>query len=120
MQHHKTIGEYLMNKLNIDVNTLDCLITKSPGILRINLVKLNTLINLLHKNGITSKEILLNERIFYFSIATIENRIKTLYEKDIPLRFPLLLCGEKVFNRYVCTAHIIRNDYKITPRRIII
>ncbi|XP_011336238.1 transcription termination factor, mitochondrial isoform X2 [Ooceraea biroi] len=101
MRHHKTIGDYLMDKLKIDQETLNRVITKTPNILRISLVKLNSLINMLQDNGITSDEILRYQHIFYFSVTTIQRRIKILNEVNLRPRLPLLACAEKVFKQYI-------------------
>lgn len=90
-----------MNKLKIDEETLDLALKKWPQILRINLSKLDRIINLLHENGICSKEILRNDRIFYFNTETIRNRIEILKENDIDPTLTLLVLSECVFERYV-------------------
>lgn len=90
-----------MSKLNVDEERLNRAVVKSPGILRVNLMKLNRLINILHKNGITSDEILQNIRIFYFNIETVENRIKVMKKERLVPRLAVLVVDERSFERYV-------------------
>lgn len=90
-----------MSKLKVDEETLNPAITKSPGILRVNLLKLNRLINILHQNGITSDDILRHTRIFYFNIETIQNRIECLKKERLVPRLPVLALSERSFERYV-------------------
>lgn len=101
MQQYNNISEYLQNKLKVDEETLNLAVKKEPSILRINIGKLNQLIDILHQNGITSNEILQNARIFYFNIETIQNRIKTLKEKGLFPNLVILTQAQRVFDRYV-------------------
>lgn len=101
MRHHTSINEYLMSKLNVDEERLNRAVVKSPGILRVNLMKLNRLINILHKNGITSDEILQNIRIFYFNIETVENRIKVMKKERLVPRLAVLVVDERSFERHI-------------------
>ncbi len=64
MQHYGNVSDYLQNKLKIDDEMLNSAVQKVPNILRVNIAKLDQLINILHQNGITSDEILQCARIF--------------------------------------------------------
>lgn len=101
MRNYSSVNEFLMNKLKVDEEMLNLAIMKSPSILRVNLLKLNQLINILHQNGITSNEILLHIRIFYFNMETIQNRINILKKEGLVLRLAVLVLAEKSFERYV-------------------
>lgn len=90
-----------MNKLKVDEERLNLAIMKSPGILRVNLLKLNRLINILHQNGITSDEILQHVRIFYFNVETIQNRIKIMKKECLVPTLAVLAVAEQSFERYV-------------------
>ena len=105
--YHTTVSEYLMRMLNIDEETLNLLITKSPAILRVNVSKLKRLINVLHNNGITSDEILQHKRIFFFNVETIENRIMRLKKEGLSLRMTPLVASEEWFERYVTVTRTI-------------
>lgn len=104
MQHHKSVNEYLMSKLKVDEKTLKLATAKWPAILRVNLAKLDNLINILHQNGITSNEILQYGRIFYFNIKTIEKRIESLKNEGLIPKLTLLIVSEQSFERYVTIA----------------
>ncbi|XP_029178831.1 transcription termination factor, mitochondrial [Nylanderia fulva] len=101
MRHHTNVNEYLMNKLKVDEEKLNQAVAKSPGILRVNLLKLNRLINILHQNGITSDEILKNIRIFYFNVETVENRIKIMKKERLNPRLAVLVVAEQSFERHI-------------------
>lgn len=101
MRNHSSVSEFLMSKLKVDEETLNLAITKSPGILRVNLSKLNRLINILHQNGITSDEILRHIRIFYFNVETVQNRIERLKKERLVPRLAVLALAEQSFERYV-------------------
>lgn len=101
MRHHTSINAYLMNKLKVDEEALNQAVAKSPGILRVNLLKMNRLIEILHQNGITSDEILRNIRIFFFNVETVENRIKTMKKERLVPRLAMLVTAEQSFERHM-------------------
>ncbi|XP_072762362.1 transcription termination factor, mitochondrial-like isoform X2 [Anoplolepis gracilipes] len=105
LNRHSSISEFLINKLEIDEESLNRAITKSPGILRVNVLKLNRLINILHQNKITSNEILQYIRIFYFNTDTVQKRIETLNKERIIVRLSSLVLSEQSFERYVKKNH---------------
>lgn len=107
MQHHKNINEFLMSKLNVDEMALELATAKWPAILRVNIAKLNNVINILHENKITSDEILQHGRIFYFNIKTIEKRIESLKKQGIIPKITILIVSEESFERYVTVVAII-------------
>lgn len=90
-----------MRKLKIDETTLNLALTKWPKILRINLTKLDRLISILHNNGITSDEILQYERILYFNVETMQNRLEILKKENLTPKVPVLMCSEEQFKQYV-------------------
>ncbi|XP_020285697.1 transcription termination factor, mitochondrial [Pseudomyrmex gracilis] len=101
LKSHTTVSEYLLTKLKVNEETLDLALTKWPHILRINLSKLDRIINLLHQNRICSKEILRNDRIFYFNTETIKNRIEILKKNNIAPTLTLLVLSECAFERNI-------------------
>lgn len=102
LRKYGNISKFLLSKLDIDENDLEILITKCPGILQISPVKLNKLILMLHKNGITSNEIIQKGgSIFYFNAKTIQNRINILNQENIRVKLLTLKLSEKMFKRYV-------------------
>lgn len=107
MQQCNNVNEYLQTKLGVDEETLDLAVEREPGILRVNIRKLDQLIDMLHQNGITSNEILRYARIFYFNIETIQNRLETLKKEDLFPDLSILIQAERVFNRYVKIIEII-------------
>lgn len=108
MRNHSSVSEFLMSKLMVDEETLNLAITKSPGILRVNLSKLNRLINILHQNGITSDEILRHIRIFYFNVETVQNRIERLKKERLVPRLAVLALAEQSFERHIEKSHLQR------------
>ncbi|XP_050453822.1 transcription termination factor, mitochondrial [Cataglyphis hispanica] len=108
MRNHSSVSEFLMYKLKIDEERLNLAIAKSPGILRINLLKLNWLINILHENGITSDDILQDTRIFYFNIQTVQKRIERLKKEHIVPKLPVLALAEQSFERRIKKNHLQR------------
>jgi len=107
MQHYENVSDYLQNKLKVDEEMLNLTIKKIPGILRVNIAKLDQLIDLLHQNGITSDEILRHARIFYFNIATVQNRIEILRKEGFVLNLAVLTQAEQVFEQYVKVTKMI-------------
>lgn len=107
LRNHETVSEYLMRILKIDETTLDLALTKWPQILRISLTKLNRLIKLLHQYGITSSEILQHERIFYFNIETVKNRLEILKKENLVPKLPTLISSEQQFKQYVKVTKVI-------------
>lgn len=101
LQHYGNISDYLQNKLKVDDEMLNSVIQKVPNILRVNIAKLNQLINILHQNGITSDEILRHERIFYFNINTIQNRIAILKKANLAPKLTILTQAERIFDQYI-------------------
>ncbi|KAL0123695.1 hypothetical protein PUN28_005896 [Cardiocondyla obscurior] len=101
MQHCENINEYLQNKLKVDEKTLHSALKKVPGILRVNIEKLDKLIDLLHQNGVPSNKILQHARIFYFNIETIQNRIKLVKEKGLSPNLAMLTQSERIFDQYI-------------------
>ncbi|XP_018344827.1 PREDICTED: uncharacterized protein LOC108750086 isoform X2 [Trachymyrmex septentrionalis] len=101
MQHYGNISDYLQNKLKVDDEILNSVIQKVPNILRVNIAKLDQLINILHQNGITSDEILQHAEIFYFHINTIQNRIVILKKTNLALKLTVLIKSEQNFERYI-------------------
>lgn len=99
MQQCENISQYLQNKLKVNEEMLNLAVQKMPGILRVNIVKLDQLIDLLHQNGITSDEILRHARIFYFNIDTIQNRIKILRKEGLIPNLTMLTQAERVFDQ---------------------
>lgn len=106
MQQCENVKEYLQHKLKVHEEILNSAVKKTPGVLRVNIAKLDQLIDMLHQNGITSDEILRHSRIFYFSIETIQNRIEILKKADLPLNLAVLTQAERIFDQYV---KMIRN-----------
>jgi len=111
MQHYENVSDYLQNKLKVDEEMLNLTIKKIPGILRVNIAKLDQLIDLLHQNGITSDEILRHARIFYFNIATVQNRIEILRKEGFVLNLAVLTQAEPIFEQYVKVTKMI-NIYR--------
>ncbi|KYM81393.1 hypothetical protein ALC53_08161 [Atta colombica] len=101
MQHYGNVSDYLQNKLKIDDEMLNSAVQKVPNILRVNIAKLDQLINILHQNGITSDEILQCARIFYFNINTIQNRIAILKKANLAPKLTVLILSERIFDQYV-------------------
>nr|XP_012226100.1 PREDICTED: uncharacterized protein LOC105674401 [Linepithema humile] len=101
LRNHETVNEYLMRKLKIDETTLNLALTKWPKILRINLTKLDRLISILHHNGITSDEILQYERIFYFNVETVQNRLEMFKKEGLTPKIPALIWSEQQFQQFV-------------------
>lgn len=106
MQNCKNINEYLQNKLKVDEETLNLAVTKTPSILRVNIVKLDQLIDILHQNGITSEEILRYDKIFYSSVETVQNRIKILKNEGLLPNLAVLIKADRIFNRCVKIINI--------------
>lgn len=100
MQHYGNVSDYLQNKLKLDDEVLNSLVQKVPSILRVNIAKLNQLINILHQNGITNDEILRHSRIF-FNIDTIQNRIAILKKANLALKITVLIKSEQSFDQCV-------------------
>lgn len=101
MRNYSSVNEFLISKLKVDEEMLNLAITKSPSILRVNLLKLSQLIDVLHQNGITSNEILRHVRIFYFNMETIQNRINILKKEGLVPKLVVLVLAEQSFERYV-------------------
>jgi len=110
MQHYGNVSDYLQNKLKIDDEMLNSAVRKVPNILRVNIAKLDQLINILHQNGITSDEILQCARIFYFNINTIQNRIAILKKANLAPKLTVLILSERVFDQYVKFTKIIYRE----------
>ncbi|KYM94898.1 hypothetical protein ALC62_14493 [Cyphomyrmex costatus] len=101
MQHYGNVSEYLQNKLKVDDEILNSVVQKIPSILRVNIAKLDQLINILHQNSITSDEILRYPRIFYFNTDTIQNRIAILKKTDLVPKLTVLIQSERIFDQYI-------------------
>jgi len=101
LRNHETVNEFLMRKLQINEKTLDLALTKWSKILRVNLTKLDRLINMLHHNGITSDEILQYEKIFYFNVETVRNRLEILKNENFTPKLSVLVYSESQFQKYV-------------------
>lgn len=107
MQQYKNVSEYLQNKLKVDEETLNSTTKKMPNILRVNVAKLNQLIDILHQNGITSDEILRHAQIFYFNVETVKNRIEILKKEGLLPKLTVLTRTERGFDQYVNIINII-------------
>ncbi|XP_011642730.1 transcription termination factor, mitochondrial isoform X4 [Pogonomyrmex barbatus] len=101
MQHYGNISEYLQNKLKINEEKLNTIITKVPDILRMNIAKLDQLINILQANKITSEEILWNAQILSFNVENIRKRIQILKKEGLIPNIIILSQSEHMFNRYI-------------------
>ncbi|KYN27837.1 hypothetical protein ALC57_02902 [Trachymyrmex cornetzi] len=101
MQHYGNVSDYLQNKLKVDDEMLNSMVQKVPNILRVNIAKLDQLVNILHQNGVTSNEILRHARIFYFNIDTIQNRIAILKKANLAPKLTVLMQSERIFDQYV-------------------
>lgn len=88
--------------MKIEEKQLNILISKCPTILRVNPLKLDKLIDMLHENGISSDEIIqMGGPIFYFNPETIQKRIEILNQRNICVQIPTLKLSEKTFDEYV-------------------
>lgn len=102
MQHYTDVNEFLLSKLKVKREDLKILTSKWPSILRVHPKKLNTLITMLHQNGVTSTEIIqMGGLLFYFNLETIQRRIEILNEKNMTVKIPTLKLSEKLFDEYV-------------------
>lgn len=101
MQQCENVSEYLQNKLKVHEEMLNLAVKKTPGVLRVNIAKLDQLIDILHQNGITSDEILRHARVFYFSIETVQNRIEILKKTGLLPNLAVLTQAERIFDQYV-------------------
>lgn len=101
LQHHANINEYLQNKLKVDEEMLNSATKKMPGILRVNIEKLDRIINILHQNEITSDKILRHTRILNFNVETVQRRINILRKEDFVPNLAILIQAEDSFNQYV-------------------
>ncbi|KAL6261064.1 hypothetical protein P5V15_008591 [Pogonomyrmex californicus] len=101
MQHYGNISEYLQDKLKINEEKLNTIVTKVPDILRMNVAKLDQLINILQANKITSEEILWNARILSFNVENIRKRIQILKKEGLIPNIIILSQSEHMFNRYI-------------------
>ncbi|XP_036148718.1 transcription termination factor, mitochondrial isoform X2 [Monomorium pharaonis] len=99
MQQYENVSEYLQNKLKVSEEMLNLVTQKLPSILRVNIAKLDQLIDILHQNGITSDEILRHPRIFYFNVDTVQNRIRILKKEGLTPNLGMLKQAEQIFDR---------------------
>lgn len=79
-----------------------------PTILRVNVTKIDELINVLRQNGIANEDIVNHGRIFYSKVNTIRERIDTLKKAGLPLGASVLTYSQKMFDNYV-NLHKLRN-----------
>lgn len=107
MQQCETINEYLQNKLEVDEEMLNSATKKMPRILRVNIEKLDRLINILHQNGITSDKILRHARILQFNVETVQRRIEILRKEGLVPNLAILTQAEDNFNQYVKVVRMI-------------
>ncbi|XP_077258479.1 transcription termination factor, mitochondrial-like [Temnothorax americanus] len=108
MQQCENVSEYLQNKLKVDEETLNSAAKKVPGVFRVNIAKLDQLINILHQNGITSDEILRHARVFYFNIETVQNRIEMLKKEGLLPNLAVLTQAERVFEHHIEMSNLRR------------
>jgi len=101
LQEHKDVKGYLIDKLNVDEKLLEEAIAKRPTILRVNVLKIDQLIDLLQQNGITSKEILRQSRIFYFNTETLRKRIEMLKNVGLLPKITILMYSQKDLEDYI-------------------
>ncbi|XP_011859771.1 PREDICTED: uncharacterized protein LOC105557197 [Vollenhovia emeryi] len=101
MRPCENVSEYLQKKLKVDEEALNTVTKKSPGILRVNIAKLDQLIDILHQNGITSDEILRHARIFYFNIETVQKRIEIFKKEGLLPKLTMLTQSEQIFDQYI-------------------
>lgn len=95
------VKEYLINKLNVDEELLKKALIRWPTILRVNVRKINQLIDLLQQNGIMGDEILRHPRVFYFNTETLHKRIEMLKEAGLPPKVSLIIYSQKDLDKYV-------------------
>lgn len=107
MQNCKDVKEYLMNKLNVDEETLTSATEKWPIILRVKIFKSEQLINLLQANGITSDDILRHGRVFRYKVETLSKRIEILKEINVTPKITVILYDQKAFKQYVISQTIL-------------
>ncbi|GAB1867280.1 mTERF domain-containing protein 1, mitochondrial [Camponotus japonicus] len=101
LQEHKDVKGYLIDKLNVDEKLLEEAIAKRPTILRVNVLKIDQLIDLLQQNGITGKEILRQSRIFYFNTETLRKRIEMLKNVGLLPKITILMYSQKDLEDYI-------------------
>lgn len=101
MQEHQDVKEYLIHKLNVDKKLLEEAIAKRPTILRVNIVKIDQLIDLLKQNGITGKDILRHPRIFYFNTETLRKRIEMLKKNCLLPKVTIITYSQKDLEGYI-------------------
>lgn len=103
MQNYGNINDYLQDKLKVNEEQLNLAIKKVPGVLRVNVAKLDRLIDILHQNGITSDEMLRYARIFFFNVETIQYRIEALKTNRLIPTVIVLIKDEQTFEQYIDT-----------------
>lgn len=101
LQDHQDIKEYLINKLNVDEKLLEEAIAKWPTILRVNVQKINQLVDLLQRNGIMGDEILRHARVFYFNTETLRKRIEMLKEVGLSPKVTVITYSQKDLDEYI-------------------
>lgn len=101
LQDHQDVKKYLIDKLNVDEKLLEEAIAKLPTILRINVLKLNQLIDLLQQNGFMGDEILRHPRVFYFNTETLRKKIERLKEVGLRPKVTLLVYSQKDLDEYI-------------------
>lgn len=101
LQEHKDVKGYLIDKLNVDKKLLEEAIAKRPTILRVNVLKIDQLIDLLQQNGITSKEIIRHPRVFYFNTETLRKRIELLKKVGLLPKVTVITYSQKDLESYI-------------------
>ncbi|XP_014469582.1 PREDICTED: uncharacterized protein LOC106741783 [Dinoponera quadriceps] len=101
LQSHRNIKGYLMHKLNADEDDIEEFLDKWPLTIKVDILKIEKFINMLHEYGFTNYEILTHGRIFHFKINTIRDRIETLKEANIIPKITILMFSNKCFNDFV-------------------
>lgn len=101
LQEHQDVKGYLIDKLNVDKKLLEEAIAKRPTILRVNVQKINQLIDLLQQNGITGKEIIRHPRVFYFNTETLRKRIEMLKKVGLLPRVTVITYSHKDLEDYI-------------------
>lgn len=101
LKPHTNVRDFLISKLNVDEDVLDKAIEKSPQLLRVQVPKLDQVINILQENGLTGDKIIRYPRVFYYSKETLCKRLETLREAGIPPRVNLITFDQSSFDIYV-------------------
>lgn len=101
LQDYQDVKKYLIDKLNVDEKLFEEVIAKWPTILRVNVQKLNQLIDLLQQNDIRGDEILRHPRVFYFNTETLRKKIEMLKEVGLTPKVALIIYSQKDLDEYI-------------------